>query len=74
VAHLGIDVPKPPKIAPVAPGAPVAGGPVAPRKRGNTNLAVGTCGCGRKIRASAGVFDDCAPTCQLCQEPFRVAA
>lgn len=74
VAHLGIEVPKPPKIAPVAPVAPVEGGPVAPRKRGNRNLAVGTCGCGRKLRASIGVLEDCQPTCQLCGEVFAVAA
>lgn len=75
VAHLGIEVPKPPKpVAPVAGITLVPGAPVAPRTRGSRNLAVGTCGCGRKIRASRGVLEDCAPTCQVCGEAFQVAA
>jgi hypothetical protein len=47
--------------------------PVAPRKRGNRNLLVATCGCGMKIRVSQGVLDTCQPTCQVCTEQFRAA-
>jgi hypothetical protein len=54
-----------------APAAPVA---VAPRKRGNRNLLVATCGCGHKIRVSAGVLAAAQPTCQVCGEPFTAAA
>ena len=67
---------------PVEPGteAPVEGGteappaPVAPRKRGNRNLLLATCGCGLKIRLSRGVLDACSPTCQTCGEVFATAA
>lgn len=47
--------------------------PVGPRKRGNRNLLVATCGCGDKIRVSAGVLDRCQPTCQVCGEQFAAA-
>ena len=63
--------------APVAgPGAKGRGGKgrmgglVAPPKRGNRNLPKATCGCGHSIRASWGVLDTAAPTCQVCGQPF----
>jgi hypothetical protein len=74
LSHLGI-APTPANVGP--DGEPVEGGeaaPVAvgPRKRGNRNLLVATCGCGSKIRLSQGVLDACRPMCQECGEPFTV--
>jgi hypothetical protein len=48
--------------------------PVEPRKRGNRNLIKAECGCGKSIRASRGVLEDCTPTCKLCGEVFAEAA
>lgn len=47
--------------------------PVEPRKRGNRNLIKAMCGCGKSIRASRGVLEDCTPTCKLCGEVFAEA-
>lgn len=55
-------------------GTPTGGVAVGPRKRGNRNLLLATCGCGHKIRVSRGVLDAAVPTCQTCNEAFATAA
>jgi hypothetical protein len=71
--HLGVDAVK--GLVPVGPGRRTKGTPVAPvgpRRRGDRNLAKATCGCGDSIRASRGVLERCAPTCQVCGQAFTV--
>lgn len=51
------------------------GGIIGPRRRGgNRNLLKAVCGCGHSIRLSQTVLDTAEPTCQVCSEPFAVAA
>jgi hypothetical protein len=46
---------------------------IGPRKRtGNRNLLKAECGCGASIRLSQTVLDLCQPTCQVCDQPFKV--
>jgi hypothetical protein len=41
-----------------------------PKKR-NKNLLKATCECGKVIRASRTVLDECEPMCKVCEAPFK---
>lgn len=68
---------KAPVTADPTTGRPVAiggGALVPPRRRtGDRNLLKAVCGCGDSIRLSRGVLERCAPQCQECRSPFKVA-
>jgi hypothetical protein len=51
----------------------VAGGlKTAPKpKKRNKNLLKATCECGKVIRASRTVLDECEPMCKVCEAPFK---
>jgi hypothetical protein len=67
LSHIGVTA-KPTKgVNGTKPG----GVAVAPPKRGDRNLTKAMCSCGHSIRASRGVLDAAAPTCSICNEPFK---